>query len=205
MDVVISRYNEPLKPLPTVLPRWAQIRHYCKGNTMPDGCVCLPNVGVCDHTYLYHIVHYYDSLAPVTVFLPGSWYQGCKMFLTWYVLFCASIFKTTCLPAVPVFGLEHFQIDTWQSSNPNNRNRAIDLLPARHRPFGEWFRVNFPGEKLGPVVYKGIFAASAADIRRRPREFYANLLRQVDSHPRQEVSHFLERAWGSILTGPRSN
>ena len=32
----------------------------------------LPNVGRCDHTYLYHIVTNYNRLSDIIVFFPGS-------------------------------------------------------------------------------------------------------------------------------------
>lgn len=200
----MSWYNEPVIPLPCILPRGARMRHYCKGTTVPEGAVRLPNVGLCDHTYLYHIVRNYDDLAPVTVFLPGSWYQGWKRVLTWYVLASVTLGNRTCLPAVPAIGVMDFKLDSWQSSHPHNRAPQTTLLPAFPRPFGPWFCANFPGEELGPVVFKGVFAASAESIRKRPRCFYAKLLRQVDHHPRPEASHMCERAWGSILSLPAS-
>lgn len=203
MDVVVSWYNEPSTDLPAILPAAARVRHYCKGSTVPPGATMLPNVGMCDHTYLYHIVRHYDSLAPVTVFMPASWQMGWKWALTWYVLLSVAVFRDTCLPALPFIGdIMNFQIDDWQPSHPGNRSAATVLLSARPRPFGRWFAANFPGEALGPVVFKGIFAATAHDIRRRPRDFYANLLAQVDHHPRPECAHFVERSWGTILTGP---
>lgn len=198
MEVVMSWYNEPVN-LPPCIPSTTRFVHYCKGRTAPPGGIWLPNVGLCDHTYLHHIVRSYDSLAPVTVFLPGSWDQGWKRVLTWYVLLNVRLFGGTCLPAIMAPGVMDFRIDNWQSSHPNNQGRAVDLLPALPRPFGAWFGRNFPGESMGPVVFKGIFAATAEDIRRRPRDFYANLLSQVDSHPRPEASHYIERAWYSML------
>ena len=32
----------------------------------------LENVGVCVHTYFYHIIEHYDNLDDIIVFLPGS-------------------------------------------------------------------------------------------------------------------------------------
>ena len=200
MDVVVSWYNEPVVDLPSILPASARIRHYCKGSTIPPGATILPNVGMCDHTYLYHIVQHYDSLAPITVFLPASWNRGWKWALTWYVLLSVIVFRRTSLPPLPVFeDIMSFQIEDWQPTHPDNRGLATVLLPARPRPFGRWFAANFPGEKLMSVVYKGIFAATAGDIQRRPRDFYANLLAQLDHHPRPECAHFVERCWGTIL------
>lgn len=201
--MVVARYNEPVLPLPWLLPADAAVTAYCKGRAEPAGCrvVRLPNVGLCDHTYLHHIVTRYDSLAPVTVFLPGSWYQGVKWWLTWGVVAFATACRATVLPAAPHAGMDAFEIGTWHPSNPHNREAGPHtLLPAVPSPFGRWFRANFPGERLGPVVFKGIFAATAADIRRRPRHFYEGLLRQLDHHPRPAAGHYCERAWGTILS-----
>ena len=159
----------------------------------------LPNVGLCDHSYLYHIVQNYHSLAPLTVFLPGSWNQGVKWLLTSWVMVWAAVFGRAALPDMPHWNLEAFDIQEWQSTDPANRSHSTDLLPAFPRPFGAWFAKNFPGEALGPVVYKGVFSATSQMIRKRPRQFYVNLLFQLDHHPRPAAAHMVERAWGSIL------
>ena len=99
MEIVVARYNENLTWLHEILEKTSQynvkITIYNKGNTpviidpyndLNDNkyvrrlelrrsrvnIIQLENVGVCDHTYLHHIVSRYDSLFPSTLFLPGS-------------------------------------------------------------------------------------------------------------------------------------
>ena len=41
--------------------------------------VNLPNIGTCDHTYLYHIVSYYETLAKRTIFFKGTNDDTCPL------------------------------------------------------------------------------------------------------------------------------
>src|SRR5437868_6471221 len=77
IGIVIARYNENLYYLDDIrqfLKGYTVNFHiYNKGPTpIPKPCIVLENVGVCDHTYLYHIITHYDNLDDITIFLPGS-------------------------------------------------------------------------------------------------------------------------------------
>ncbi|KIW85593.1 hypothetical protein Z517_00985 [Fonsecaea pedrosoi CBS 271.37] len=74
LDLVIANYNECL----TWLSTYASLATvYSKGKLPPDLSIfraveILPNWGRESHTYLHHIVHNYDDLADVTLFLQGN-------------------------------------------------------------------------------------------------------------------------------------
>ena len=78
IELVISRYNETLAW--TQVPPFNQFRYtvYNKGpndvfeKSRVDKVIPLENVGNECHTYLSHILLNYNSLKPITVFLPGS-------------------------------------------------------------------------------------------------------------------------------------
>ena len=84
IDLVISRYKEKLQWLKEY--EAYEFKHVYIYNKSDEPIDCPPfknpdtrcsvakaaNVGVCDHTYLHHIVQHYDTLADVTVFVPGS-------------------------------------------------------------------------------------------------------------------------------------
>ncbi|KIW32129.1 uncharacterized protein PV07_03699 [Cladophialophora immunda] len=74
LDLVIANYNECL----TWLSTYSSLATvYSKGKLPPDLSIfrevkTLPNWGRESHTYLHHIVHNYDDLADVTLFLQGN-------------------------------------------------------------------------------------------------------------------------------------
>ena len=72
-EIVIARYNEDITPW-LILKNYITI--YNKGEPLLniDNCkiINLPNVGSCDHTYLYHIVNNYYNLADINLFITGS-------------------------------------------------------------------------------------------------------------------------------------
>ena len=68
-DLIVSRYREDT----TWLSEFSDYRIFLYNKGEPiEGSINLPNVGRCDHTYLYHIVTNYNNLADNTVFFPGS-------------------------------------------------------------------------------------------------------------------------------------
>ena len=74
IQLVVSRYNENLEWLKEEPFHKYPVICYNKGPNddfyKPEGMkvVNVENVGRCDHTYIYHIVKNYDSLAQHTMF-----------------------------------------------------------------------------------------------------------------------------------------
>lgn len=69
IEIVVARYNEDIswtKPFETITTI------YNKGEDNIPNSINLKNVGRESHTYLYHIVNNYDSLADITVFFQGA-------------------------------------------------------------------------------------------------------------------------------------
>lgn len=220
-DMVIARYKEPL----TWLDRYEKytfnrIVVYNKGKN--DG-VCklklksceqidLPNEGRCDHTYLYHIIHNYDNLADVTIFTKGSssaHREKKKLLFTISKVFETknSVFSTANLSTPVHLAAKGFQLDSYQSSFPENRNSAPDstlMKPACLRPFDKWYEHHFPDINVNYAVYAGIFAVSRKHIHNRPIEFYKKLLKQLEGHSNPEVGHYLERSWIAVFHPPTS-
>src|SRR5688572_16556932 len=70
LELVVARYNENLNWLRRV-PKEFRVTIYDKSDENLPNAMDLPNVGREAHTYLWHIVARYDSLAEVTVFCQG--------------------------------------------------------------------------------------------------------------------------------------
>lgn len=212
VQVVVARYAEDVSWLRN-LP-FHDVVVYDKnnrgdtsaGNPPPYATVVpLPNVGRCDHTYLYHIVHNWDRLADVTVFVPGSCAFSPSKWnkLEWVTRHVckegSSAFPLDLVTRLPLWKeLGDFEMSTYQATGAANarHNPESELKPCSHRPFGNFFVRNFP--ELPPargVVYQGVFAVARGHIRQHNRARYARLLRHVDDHSNPEAGHYLERSW----------
>jgi hypothetical protein len=222
IDIVVSRYNENIQWLDDI--PLGRVILYEKGpRSLDKNSIYLPNVGRCDHTYLYHIIKNYDNLADVTVFLPGSvllkhkWlrYNQIMDAVTNYkktqdIDYIYKVQKELCgdysqeefLSLNLGFTLDNFVISKHASASLENKSlndeSTLQLSPIR--PFGEWFRINLPGIELKPCVwYYGIFVATKKQIQKHPIEVYKRLIKYVDNHSNPEVGHYLERSWANIF------
>lgn len=214
-DLVIARYQENLMWLNKIdLSSFRRVIVYNKGDDALDlpkidklTVIPLPNVGRCDHTYLHHIIHEYDTLSDVTVFVPGS----CD--LPYKTLACehaisnvtkgTSFFNSVTGTESDYFHvLRDFKLDTYSAAHAGNRLREEPLMLSVDRPFGVWYRKYFGYQPIKSVVFMGIFAATKEQIRNRSKDFYMKLIQQVNTHSNPEVGHYIERAWATIFTPP---
>lgn len=218
IDVVIARYAESLEWLyhPDILSYLqnneyidTRIIVYNKGPDIPlhlnnynninIEIINLPNVGRCDHMYLYHIISNYDNLADITLFLPGCADMKLKIER---LLFC---FEKTYTTLNSVFiadkenlnSLYNFHMDSWLSSDKVNRKHINNsmMLKSNIRPFGKWYEKVYGNKEITHSVYYGIFSVSNKHIKNSSLEFYKELISYVDTHYNPEVGHYLERTW----------
>lgn len=167
--------------------------------------VKMPNVGRCDHTYLYHIVTNWDNLADVTIFVPGSCASAQSKWnkLQWIVSQVGrtgdSAFPVDHVTVTPLNEqLGAFKLDSYVASEAANAamNPESTLQLSRHRPFGVFFRAMFPDmPAVHEVVYQGVFAVSRKHVQQHPRSRYERLLSCLDSHSNPEAGHYMERSW----------
>lgn len=210
--IVVARYAEslawintpPFNTVPYVVYNKGPNSDYLRTSHFVEEIV-LPNVGRCDHTYLHHIVHNYDTLADVTVFLPGS--VDIPMKRNDAARIVASVLKD---PRSTIVGhrfedvrtqVGDFQLDTWQASDHTNaiENDECRLDPASPRPFGAWYEKWFGTTCIHYIGFCGIMAISREHIHNRPLSFYQALLQELDHHSNPEVGHYFERAWVAVF------
>lgn len=213
VDLVIARYKEDLGWLSNYKDKgFRRIIIYSKGGPMEcplTASTCkvveLPNVGFCDHTYLHHIVHQYNDLADITVFLPGSADLPLKFSRK------KEIIKLAFEGKPAIYGLkvqrlydsmEKFAIDSSTLSDPDNHDtgRAYILHPASHRPYGKWLDHYLPGQRYCPYIsYKGMFSFSKEMIKKHRQDFYLPFLNQLSHHRFPEAAHYMERTWAALV------
>jgi len=212
IDLVVARYEEDISwvnELP--IDSYSQVYIYNKGTdrefSIPKSTIIpLPNYGRESHTYLYHVIQNYDSLADVTFFVPGSgWHRDDKKNrierIVDYLKKKASSVIIGHKEENYITTTYDFSIDTWEVTNEANRKKNSDtkLTPALDRPLRNWFEKRFPNESITCVSYTGIFAVSREDIRKKPKEFYEDLF-QEHLYTNPEVVHYSERLWKNIFS-----
>lgn len=209
IQVVVACYNEDMNWVSEEPFNGLDVVCYHKGSKEIQNCTApncriesLPNIGRETHTYLYHIIENYTKLAPVTIFIPASWTDPEKKEVTLNVVDRANTTGDTVIPVYKVpDDLYGFQIDEWTSTNSGNKSNNVGskILPCPHRPFGVWYKLNFPEFTTPWVHYKGLFAVSREHITRKPIEYYEKLLNYVNSDSNPEAGHYIERAWVSVF------
>ena len=240
MEIVVARYNENLDWLREILLQTEQydvkITIYNKGSTpaviqndMDDDSklkffqlqktrvktIQLPNVGVCDQTYLHHIVSRYNSLASSTLFLPGSAYEDETKRPRLLVLLQSvlSNMKTpeaekTSVISIPwIFKSIYLgfarskRVDSYECADVRNRDGNQDIHQSTLRPFGLWYDTHLKNV-LGPaenITLKGMFLVGKTKLRKRSLEMYSKLLGMVSKHRFPEEAHYVERSWHAII------
>jgi hypothetical protein len=210
--IVIARYNEtlswllefPFNQFTYIVYNKGKNQNFEKKNVCK--IIDLPNVGRCDHTYLYHIVTNYDNLAPITVFFPGSINsmidkknKSIKI-LNNILRYNSAVFLGTYVPSVKQT-FYNFTLDNWTCSDPVNSklNPENKLCPAIIRPFGKWFQYHFGNINVNHYCTQGILSIHKLDIIKHPISRYQKLLAGVERHSNPEVGHYIERAWAAIF------
>lgn len=214
ITIIIARYKEDISYLLKNKFNNYHIIIYNKGNEIENkeindkfDIIQLPNVGKCDHTYLYHIIKNYHHLSDITIFLPASFYHMKKKRKNAFnVLNQVKKNQNTVFPIIdykkPINKnkeLYNYVEETYVSrfienqDKENHKYLKTKLSPIR--PYGKWFEKNFPNNQCPYVCYMGIFAISKEDIQKNKIEKYKELISYVDNHINPEASFFIERCW----------
>jgi hypothetical protein len=222
VDVVIARYKEPIDWLDRY--KHYPIRNlyiYNKSDT-PISCPAfkpdchiesLPNVGVCDHTYLYHILKTYDDPASMTIFLPASVMAKDYKRRTLPIVFKKAFANKPCMAGRPITQPVHVEEGALQMKHyvvNDTRNRSadssFDLAPASPRPFGTWYKVFFPDENVRNLSLTGMFAVTKEMIHANDIGLYKRLIATVEKDTFPEAAHYMERSWSTVFkTIPRED
>jgi hypothetical protein len=214
IDIIVSRYNEdlnwtlekPFNEFKYIVYNKGDNENFEKANIKQ--ILTLPNVGRCDHTYLYHITENYDMLNNVLVFFPGSLNLGIKKEIAIDLLNRiknnngnAAIFVGRLLQNGVYDEFKNFHLENWSSSDHNNivKNNESILYPANIRPFGKWFLHNFGNIKVYISNYYGIFSVDKKDIIQHRKYRYEKLVKQLEVSSNPEVGHYIERSWAAIF------
>jgi hypothetical protein len=210
-EIVVAHYNENLEWLTHVS---AEVTVYSKGDPPAkdfERTSRLPNIGREGHTFLYHIVSRYDTLADTTLFLQGdihAWNDGTPPHTELSLAELRERSLTLTGHSATGFGVPgRFSLwDGMQWDKDPKRwlerrgkgMRMSDLTP------GQFWRYIFGKEHPESIAWtgSGIFAVTSKSLRQRPLTFWHSLLNHFEevNHANPEEGHFLERFWMSIFS-----
>jgi hypothetical protein len=148
----------------------------------------LKNVGREFHTFCYHIVKHYNNLPKKIIFIPSALekHNRKKRFL--YLLnnkkiesYCDWGHGQQIINNIP---------NNWKMTKYNKKK----LYPANPQGFRPWYlkhigKINKNKLRCG----NGIFMTSGKLLRKRPINFYKNLIKQLEVDNSPESGHYLER------------
>lgn len=213
IDIIVSRYNEnlewiykyPFNQFQYIVYNKGVNDDFCKNNVKQ--IINLPNIGRCDHTYLYHVVKNYDNLADILVFFPGSLNARHKKLKAIKIL--NNILFSKCINAYflgnyqnDIFEtFKYFKLDNHKASDLKNLelNPESQLQLCRLRPYGKWYRYFFGNTKAKWYTYNGIFSIDKRDVVQHQKLRYEMLLNSVSNSSNPESGHYIERSWGVIF------
>jgi hypothetical protein len=213
VEIVVSRYNEDLSWINEYPFNQFEYIIYNKGDndnfvkTNVKSIVKLPNVGMCDHTYLYHIINNYDLLSNITVFFPGSVYLSGKKNTAIMILnniinsnYNNAYFIGTYYKSIK-YSFKNFILNNHTCAcNENNiKNGETKLLKCKIRPYGKWYDFFFGNTPAHWVTCGGVFSIDKKDIIQYPIHRYIKLIQTVNAYSNHEAAHYIERSWGVIF------
>lgn len=216
IQIVVSRYNEDLKW--TLDYPFNQYRYivYNKNEDNDDyekkhviKNFTIKNQGKCDHTYLYHVAHHYDSLSDITIFFPGCLsdvtfkYMKAKMLLEYISTYNKAFFITDYYSSKGIMNeFYYFKVDNYKSMSKTNLslNEDTAFRKSNIRPFGKWFEKNFNTDAHNISLF-GIFSVDKRDILQHPKSRYYKLMKSLecDTCINDELSHYFEKSWEAVF------
>ena len=212
IELVIARYNEnlnwvnmdPFDKYPVYVYNKGPNDNYTVNNKNVR-IQKLNNVGKCDHTYLYHIIENYDNLADVTVFLPGSVNMNYKIGKAKKIMSelkqkLGSVFIGNYMSNVKKHFYK-FQLNDWKTTNKENykENTEQKLQLSKIRPFGKWYENKFGDIQITHLSFGGIMAISKEHILQHSKQYYKDLIKDLDNSSNPEAGHYFERAWEAVF------
>lgn len=211
--IVVARYNEslywlneyPFNQFEYIVYNKGDNDHFVKTNVKE--IINLPNVGRCDHTYLYHIVKNYTNLTDIVVFFPGSVIMSHKKPVAIRILqniidsnytkasFIGSYFNSI-KNDFKDFKIDHYKCTYEENVIKNNESR---ILPCKIRPYSNWYNFFFGNVNAHLVAMSGVFSVDKRDIIQHDLDRYDRLMSTVSLHSNPEAGHYIERSWGVIF------
>lgn len=210
-EIILARYNEDVNWLNKKPYNDYKVICYNKGDNdfkidKLKKIIQLPNVGRESHSYLYHIIHNYENLANISIFLMGSMTDSISKKNEKLKLLFENLNSEDSIFICQTYNnvkedLYDFTLQEYRSTNKNNslKNNDKILEKAEVYPFGKWFEHYFKDIIIQHVSYNSIFALNKNHILQHPKEYYIKLIKQLENSCNPEVGHYFERSWEAVF------
>jgi len=188
IDIIISKYKEDLswvdklkdnKSINNVFIYNKDIEH------QDDLQINLPNIGREAHTYLYHIVHNYEKLNEINIFLQGNPFDHSKN-LFWHI----NQLKTN---NIKIYPFNKITIEDKYSIHRNHKIHPNGLYISYFMDFLFDHKLDINENIL--VNYGAQFACAKKNIINRPKDFYRFLLKFASYEQNPIEAYIFERLW----------
>lgn len=197
-QIVVARYNEDISYL-YLLSNIIII--YNKGDdNIPKyyNSIKLPNIGRESHTYLYHIINNYDTLATITLFIQGRVSDHKLLPIMEY-------FKDNkFIGRESTYDIEMLKDYIQHNGKYLKELKNKDLKKSKYTPY-QWINkigLNIENLKKFKMVWGANFSVSKDMIHKKPKIFYENLIKYLEYDKNPEEGHFFERSWSIIFNHP---
>jgi hypothetical protein len=214
-ELVLAVYNEDISWVSDVINNYKKITIYSKNNERFNKLriyendkiklIDFPNIGSCDHVYLYHIINNYHNLEDIIAFQKGTKYTKKQRYfnLNSYILLLLVYFVNNNK-------LKTFSLSFWSFSN--NRNLNFSYFRSKYSNLGEYLESLFDKSHSAKlfkysryVHYGGNFIVSRKNIQRYDKKIYEKLIDNELRHPSREMIYFHERIWGLLFSNIKKN
>ncbi|KAL9024084.1 MAG: hypothetical protein Q9196_006775, partial [Gyalolechia fulgens] len=205
-EIVVAHYNEDLSWLKQYS---SECCVYSKGGSkntpeLPFTPTPLPNIGREGHTFLQHIVHHYDKLADVTLFVQGR--------IDDHVNLTLNEIKKRALETIPgqvktfpfreLELFDHWDGIPWEEYPCWKRWSSMDMQNMKDTPL-QLFQKYITESDRVPVAVGfapgAIFAVRKETICSHGKAYYQRLLEKLFlgdmAHVNPETGHYMERFW----------
>ena len=177
-----------------------------------DAVYHLTNVGRDYRAFLWYVVQFYGVLSGTYVFASANLGKHRRAERIARLLNeDPTTLEFSCTGSKVDFGLP--RIMTVAENERHDSNFTIlhyktaqgnaDLAPATPRPLGRWIAAHVDADtrtwRASTACGQGVFRTSARLLRKHPKEYYENLLRQLEVDNAPESVHYAERATASIF------
>lgn len=208
---IISRYNESIGWLHPILKKCIIFNKGTKLGLSNE--ILVPNVGRESETYLRYIIDNYDNLPDICVFSQG--YIKDHMTIQLYRVKPHLYLKQLAIEAngnIPeasdyryhIRGNDYQNHISW-GINPKIGNQGGRGSPNKkedHLIFKEWFIKNvkdkLPEKELFHYPF-ALFAVKKEQILKHSKEYYENLIKEVNWDVNPIEGHYFERSWYYIF------
>lgn len=202
--IIVARYDENINWL---IP----LENYCiiynKGQKLNlKNEIMMDNVGRETDTYLNYIINNYDNLPEVMAFIQGklSDIRGADD-IRIVIQMINEAFQYKKSKAYRVYHSTSVNKGNWDPYW-NKKNDGLYYLHDNYKDnkrvgFKDWFTEHIKKEYPNPIhLYcNGIFAVHKDLILKHSREYYKNLLLEVNHQNNPAEGHFFERSWYYIF------